>query len=229
MDYLAQDKSADYTELVRLMLEVSKVRDFSHLADLEDGKAKVRASQAAVEALRLELQGHKGMSCRTVSLIANSTASSGLFLFADIRGFSAWMKENQYEASALLDRYYGAAFAAFGARKEQRLHRRVSKLLGDGFFVVHEYQGSDANGLQEVLSPLISSIITFRIDFYQRLKRAALHGSGELKCAFGLSFGPCQRISIPGYPLDFVSHRINFASRLVSVANANMRLFLRKT
>jgi class 3 adenylate cyclase len=158
-------------------------------------------------------------------MISSSEPRDGLFLFCDIRGFSAWMTKYQHEAPELLDMFYAAAFASIGARREQEYNRRVAKLLGDGFLAVYEYDSRRPGSLPETVKQLVANITLFRIDFYRKLHASTIHSRSTLKCGFGLSYGKAIRIGIPGYPLDYVSDRINFASRLVGVALKNEVVF----
>jgi hypothetical protein len=52
IDFMVRDEARYQDELLRLMVEVSRITDFSHLARLEDGKEKVARAREAVEALR---------------------------------------------------------------------------------------------------------------------------------------------------------------------------------
>ena len=158
-------------------------------------------------------------------MISSSKLCDAAFLLCDIRGFSSWMSSNQFEASDLLDRFYSTAFEYFGGRKEQKYPKRVAKLLGDGFLVVHEYDKKKVDDLHSVLKKLATNTVIFRIDFYDRLAKSTVHEKHNLKCAFGLSYGPCLRIRIPGYPLDYISDKINYASRLVAVASSDEVVF----
>jgi len=79
--------------------------------------------------------------------------------------------------------------------------------------------------LKETIERLVSAIVTFRIEFYTKLGQSTLHGRNEIKCSFGFSYGPCMRITIHGYSLDYVSHKINYASRLVSIAENDEVVF----
>jgi len=151
-------------------------------------------------------------------MIAGSGQCTAFFLFCDIRGFSRWMAENQLEARDLLDIYYTAAFRAFGERKERTYHRRVAKLLGDGFFAVHEYDRADSRMFAAVLKALVAAVRSFTADFEARLGDSTIHGKHRLKTSFGLAYGPAVRFAIPGYPLDYISHKINLASRYAGVA-----------
>jgi class 3 adenylate cyclase len=157
--------------------------------------------------------------------IVNIVQCEALYLFCDIRGFSNWMKDNQYEAHILLELYYSTAFTCFGEMKDQKYHERVAKLLGDGFFVVYEYEENNNTMLTGKVSGLIRAINIFSRDFYGKLGDSTLHGKRDIKCSFGLSYGPCMRFHIPGYPLDYVSHKINYASRLVSAALSDEVVF----
>ncbi len=158
-------------------------------------------------------------------IIKTAMQIEAVFIFCDIRGFSSWMKENQFEVKILLDMFYSSAFDNFGNRQDQKFHNRVAKLLGDGFLVVFEYEENNQVILSATIRQLISSINTFRIDFFNRLHQSTLHGCDGIKCSFGLSYGPCIRITIPGHSLDYVSHKINYASRLVAVAEIDEAVF----
>mgnify|MGYP006283288003 CR=1 FL=1 len=158
-------------------------------------------------------------------IIENMTQCEALYLFCDIRGFSSWMEKNQFEANELLEVYYSSAFTFFGERKSQNYHSRVAKLLGDGFFGVYEYEKNNNKMLKDKINDITGAITTFRISFYDRLSNSTLHGKNDIKCSYGLSYGPCMRIKIPGYSLDYVSHKINYASRLVNVANNDEVVF----
>jgi len=52
IDTLARTQDRHQATLLRLMVEVSRMDDFSHLARLEDGKSKVQRAEEAVAALR---------------------------------------------------------------------------------------------------------------------------------------------------------------------------------
>ena len=158
-------------------------------------------------------------------MITSGNPCSAVYLFCDIRGFSAWMATNQMEASDLLDRYYSAAFEHFGERKEQKYPKRVAKLLWDGFLVVHEYDTDNERHFDKVVGEIATASIVFCIDFYGKLLKSTIHNKRNLHCAFGLSYGKGVRINIPGYPLDYISDRINYASRLVGVARDNEVVF----
>jgi restriction endonuclease Mrr len=57
--YMAQHQEQYLDDLVRLTLEVAQFQDFSHLARLDDGAAKVRSAKEAVDALRQHVAGHE--------------------------------------------------------------------------------------------------------------------------------------------------------------------------
>jgi len=52
VDYMARNQDEYRADLLRLIVEVSAMEDFSHLARLEDGAAKVKQAKSSVEALR---------------------------------------------------------------------------------------------------------------------------------------------------------------------------------
>lgn len=57
--YMAQDQDQYMEDLLVLMFEVARFRDFGHLARLDDGEAKVKRAQASVNALREHVGGHE--------------------------------------------------------------------------------------------------------------------------------------------------------------------------
>lgn len=57
VDFLAKDEEVYQRPLLRLMAEVARVNDFSHLARLDDGKEKAARAEAAVRALREQIRG----------------------------------------------------------------------------------------------------------------------------------------------------------------------------
>jgi len=57
VDFLARNEDVYQRHLLRLMAEVTKVNDFSHLARLEGGDEKVARARSAVEALRAQIRG----------------------------------------------------------------------------------------------------------------------------------------------------------------------------
>lgn len=85
--------------------------------------------------------------------------------------------------------------------------------------VVHEYDAFDEKHFDSVVGTIATKTIVFCERFYQRLRESTIHNKRSLRCAFGLSYGKGLRITIPGYPLDYISERINYASRLVGVAD----------
>ncbi len=52
VEFLAERQDQFQADLLRLMTEVARINDFSHLARLDDGEAKVAKAKAAVSALR---------------------------------------------------------------------------------------------------------------------------------------------------------------------------------
>lgn len=59
VDYMAKRQDNYQGELLRLMSEVSRVDDFSHLERLDGGKEKAQAARKAVAALRKHMAGHE--------------------------------------------------------------------------------------------------------------------------------------------------------------------------
>jgi hypothetical protein len=62
VDYMSKRQEQYQGELVRLISEVSRIDDFSHLERLEGGIAKASAARAAVAALRKHSIGHDALS-----------------------------------------------------------------------------------------------------------------------------------------------------------------------
>jgi hypothetical protein len=61
IDFLAQNEDEYQPDLVRLISEVARVDDFSHLARLEDGEIKVKQAKASVAALRNLTAAHEAL------------------------------------------------------------------------------------------------------------------------------------------------------------------------
>lgn len=61
VDHLVMNEEVYQRDLLRLMSEVCRIRDFSHLEKLEDGKKKAADANAAVEALRVQVKGHEDL------------------------------------------------------------------------------------------------------------------------------------------------------------------------
>lgn len=62
VNFLAKHQDTYKNDLLRIMTEVCKMNDFSHLERLEDGKAKAKTAKQAVEALRNQMAGHKDLT-----------------------------------------------------------------------------------------------------------------------------------------------------------------------
>lgn len=58
VDFLARRQDQFQPDLVRLMTEVSRIEDFSHLAQLDDGDKKVKKAKTAVAALKKLTAAH---------------------------------------------------------------------------------------------------------------------------------------------------------------------------
>jgi hypothetical protein len=61
VDFMAKREGQYQNDLIRLMAEVSRVDDFSHLERLEGGTDKARSARAAVKALREHTRGHDAL------------------------------------------------------------------------------------------------------------------------------------------------------------------------
>ncbi|MEW5931894.1 MAG: hypothetical protein AB1941_30875, partial [Gemmatimonadota bacterium] len=61
VDYLARDQATYQGDLIRLMNEVVNIRDFSHLAKLDDGKVKAESAKRAVAALERLTATHRDL------------------------------------------------------------------------------------------------------------------------------------------------------------------------
>lgn len=62
VDHLKRNEEVYQRDITRLMSEVGKVTDFSHLRKLEDGEQKAADAKAAVEALRSQIKGHENIA-----------------------------------------------------------------------------------------------------------------------------------------------------------------------
>jgi hypothetical protein len=61
VNFLVKHQDTYKNDLLRIMTEVCKMNDFSHLERLEDGKAKAKTAKQAVDALRNQMAGHKDL------------------------------------------------------------------------------------------------------------------------------------------------------------------------
>src|SRR5690348_14518018 len=52
VEFLARNEKTHQPDLIRLIVEVSQINDFTHLERLDDGKAKAQQARRAVDALR---------------------------------------------------------------------------------------------------------------------------------------------------------------------------------
>jgi len=59
VNFLAKHQDTYKNDLLRIMTEVCKMNNFSHLERLEDGKSKAKTAKQSVEALRNQMVGHK--------------------------------------------------------------------------------------------------------------------------------------------------------------------------
>lgn len=61
IDFLAQNEDEYQPDRLRLMSEVARIDDFSHLARLEDREIKVKEAKASVAALRNLTAAHEAL------------------------------------------------------------------------------------------------------------------------------------------------------------------------
>jgi hypothetical protein len=61
VEYLARNQNAHRDTLVKLMTEVGRIEDFSHLLRVEDGEAKAKQAREAVTALRTFIKPHEDL------------------------------------------------------------------------------------------------------------------------------------------------------------------------
>lgn len=61
INFLARHQETYQNDLLKLMSEVCKMNDFSHLERIEDGKEKAKLARKSVEALRLQIKGHQDL------------------------------------------------------------------------------------------------------------------------------------------------------------------------
>jgi hypothetical protein len=61
VNFLAKHQDTYKNDLLKLITEVCKMNDFSHLERLEDGKEKAKTAKRTVEALRNQMAGHKDL------------------------------------------------------------------------------------------------------------------------------------------------------------------------
>jgi len=153
----------------------------------------------------------------TISL-QNTTVRNAVYVFGDIRGFSAWSERYQLQTADLLEVVYSLSFGTFGDRREQAFLQRVVKLTGDGFFAVHEYPANDAIQLRTALASVVRKCDSYLFAIRSALKESGLPEVEQLAFGFGITFGPGFRFYIQGSSHDYVGERINLAARLCDVA-----------
>jgi len=61
VNFLARHQNTYHNDLLKLMSEVCKINDYSHLERVEDGKKKAIIAKKSVEALRLQMKGHQNL------------------------------------------------------------------------------------------------------------------------------------------------------------------------
>jgi hypothetical protein len=61
VNFLAKYQDTYQNDLLKLMNEVGKINDFSHLERIDDGKEKAKIAKKSVEALRIQIKGHQDL------------------------------------------------------------------------------------------------------------------------------------------------------------------------
>jgi hypothetical protein len=61
VNFFAKHQENYKSDLLRLITEVCKMNDFSHLEQLEDGKEKAKKAKLTIEALRKQFEGYKDL------------------------------------------------------------------------------------------------------------------------------------------------------------------------
>jgi class 3 adenylate cyclase len=153
-----------------------------------------------------------------VTLIENAKRVSALYLFADLRGFTTWVRNNQEDTERLLSILYTLSVDVFGDMRSTALLKRIVKFTGDGFLAVNEYGEDDILSLRKSLLESLSEIIYFKRLLRIALQQSTLHGRGGLSMGFGLTHGTSLRFTLRNFPTDYAGDRVNLAARLCSLA-----------
>jgi hypothetical protein len=61
VNFLARNQDTYQNDLLKLMNEVCKINDYSHLERIEDGREKARTAAKSVDALRQQIKGHQDL------------------------------------------------------------------------------------------------------------------------------------------------------------------------
>ena len=152
---------------------------------------------------------------------------SAIYVFADIRGFSSWARDNQTELKKLLKITYSLAIQVFGEKTNVRYMKRIVKFTGDGFFAVNEYNDSSLHNIdfRDKLIDIILSMNNYVHYFNFLVGNSNLHDRGNLGIGFGVTYGFSNRFNLPGYPIDYTGHKINYCSRLCSLSISSEMVF----
>ena len=144
----------------------------------------------------------------------------GFYIFADIRGFTNWSKNNILEIEKLFNIFYPLATKYFGEKEtDQKIpFRRIVKFLGDGFFAIEEYL--DANQITKKIYEIINNIIEFRKAFVKELNNKKIPKRDNLNFGFGITYSSAQRFKIKS-GFDWTGNKVNYAARFCSVADKN--------
>jgi class 3 adenylate cyclase len=152
-------------------------------------------------------------------MLENTQNKDAVFIYGDIRGFSAWSIRNQPDIHDFIEKYYDIVLQNFPSASES-LRRKVVKFLGDGFFSVIEYDKKNPQALPRALYNAMFRCQHIYSDFTDFKKATSLHGIDSLGIGFGISYGNALRFNLPGGGIDYVGEKVNFASRLCGAAQA---------
>jgi class 3 adenylate cyclase len=150
--------------------------------------------------------------------IENDIIREAFFVFVDIRGFTDWAKDNQFEIKKLINLTYSTGVDIFGQRKEQSYLQRVVKYLGDGFFAALEYKDDESDHFISTMNQTIDNSCQFIKVFKKKVFDSNLHDKNSLGIGIGISFGSAIRFNMPGMPIDYSGKCVNISSRLCDVA-----------
>jgi hypothetical protein len=120
VDHLARNEEVYQRDLIRLMDEVSKIVDFSHLERLDDGKQKADAARKSVKALQTQMAGFKDI--REEEKEAEKRRQAQQQRLLRVNAVQAKLKEITSEFFALL-----------GSDEPQRRGFRLEKVLKELF------------------------------------------------------------------------------------------------
>jgi class 3 adenylate cyclase len=135
-----------------------------------------------------------------------------IYVFADMRGFTAWSDTHHDLVDQILDPTYLHAQKHFEKRFKGAYHARIVKVLGDGFFSVNELS---LNLLRSRLAETLDGIGGFLEDFQHTLAANHVPDGERLKWGFGISFGGAHKfVPYPNHAYDYCGTKVNLAAKL---------------